>query len=212
MAETVVGSSVTANQLKDFFRQIADGSITGVHMQAVLEHRNPFKMSAVERITFKVTGTGLTAEKWIARLGFNGHKLSDSAHNILCASDYDARHRLEAGREYKIVLVRSTEIRKDSERTSANLKSLASREFGYQSVSDLKGEFALLIREKFANDELEQMGLTYIAVLHEPIVDHDGRPRALRSFSNADSFVGATCYDYEWGTLGAFAFLVSASD
>jgi len=38
----VAGSSVTASQLKDFFRQIDDGSIGHAHMQAILEHRNPF--------------------------------------------------------------------------------------------------------------------------------------------------------------------------
>jgi hypothetical protein len=41
-ANAVVGSSVTANQLKDLFRQIADGSLTGDHIQAFLEHRKPF--------------------------------------------------------------------------------------------------------------------------------------------------------------------------
>lgn len=39
----VGGSSVTALQLKDFFRQIADGSLTGDHVQAMLAHRNPFE-------------------------------------------------------------------------------------------------------------------------------------------------------------------------
>ncbi len=39
----VKGSSgVAAAQLKDLFRQIADGSLTGDHLQAFLERRNPF--------------------------------------------------------------------------------------------------------------------------------------------------------------------------
>jgi hypothetical protein len=38
----IEGSSVTALQLKDLFRQIADGSLTGDHVQAMLAHRNPF--------------------------------------------------------------------------------------------------------------------------------------------------------------------------
>lgn len=33
---------VSASQLKDFFRQIDDGSINGNHIQALLERRNPF--------------------------------------------------------------------------------------------------------------------------------------------------------------------------
>ncbi len=44
--KTVVGgSSVTANQLKDFFRQIADGSIGHDEMQAILERCNPLEVS-----------------------------------------------------------------------------------------------------------------------------------------------------------------------
>ena len=35
-------SLVTAAQMKDLWRQITDGSITGKHIQAFLEHRNPF--------------------------------------------------------------------------------------------------------------------------------------------------------------------------
>lgn len=39
----VEGSSVTALQLKDMFRQFADGSLNGEHVQAFIEHRNPFE-------------------------------------------------------------------------------------------------------------------------------------------------------------------------
>jgi len=35
-------SAVTASQLKDFFRQIADGSLNGEQVQAILERKNPF--------------------------------------------------------------------------------------------------------------------------------------------------------------------------
>jgi hypothetical protein len=45
--KVVAGSSVTASQLKDFFRQIDDGSINGIHMQAILEHRNPYDLDNV---------------------------------------------------------------------------------------------------------------------------------------------------------------------
>lgn len=40
----VEGSSVTAPQLSDFFRQIGDGSLSGYHLQALLDHRNPFEI------------------------------------------------------------------------------------------------------------------------------------------------------------------------
>ena len=44
----VVGrSNVSAFQLSDFFRQIGDGSLNGIHLQALLEHRNPFDLDSV---------------------------------------------------------------------------------------------------------------------------------------------------------------------
>ena len=44
----VEGLSVSAPQLKDLFRQIDDGSIGGRHIQALLEHRDPFAGPSME--------------------------------------------------------------------------------------------------------------------------------------------------------------------
>ena len=44
----VKGSSVSASQLKDLFRQIDDGSLGGRHIQALLEHRDPFAGPSME--------------------------------------------------------------------------------------------------------------------------------------------------------------------
>jgi len=39
----VAGSDVTASQLKDLFRQIEDGSVGRCHLQAFLDHQNPWR-------------------------------------------------------------------------------------------------------------------------------------------------------------------------
>lgn len=44
----VQGSTVSAPQLSDLFRQIGEGSINGIHMQAFLDRRNPFSLDAVK--------------------------------------------------------------------------------------------------------------------------------------------------------------------
>lgn len=54
----VEGSSVMASQLKDFFRQIDDGSITGPIVQAVLDHRNPFGAPAEEKRAQAISVSG----------------------------------------------------------------------------------------------------------------------------------------------------------
>lgn len=164
------------------------------------------------RLYFNVVGTGFESKHWPKRLKDGGHELSKWAADFLSKPDYDKKHRLEAGKSYKLALVLGTEIATDAERSTADLKTFACREIGEQATaSDLKGELALLIREKFTNAELEEMGLWYIAVLHEPIVDSDGYPRVLYSGRDDGSFVRADYDDpaLQWSDLGAFAFLAS---
>lgn len=160
---------------------------------------------------FTVMGTSLKSKEWQARLKTGGHKLSEYGADVLSKPDYDKNHRLEAGKTYKLGLVFGTEIAKDSKRTTANLQAHALREFGPQANEGLKGEFALLTREKFSNAELEAMGLWYIMVLHKPIVDSDGDPRVLSSNRHDGSYVGAfyVSPSDQWDVIGAFASLAS---
>ncbi len=53
MADKLVvsGSTVTVGQLKDFFRQMEDGSIGYEEVQALLERRNPFERTLRAAIT-----------------------------------------------------------------------------------------------------------------------------------------------------------------
>jgi hypothetical protein len=176
-----------------------------------LRKENPWDgATKKERITFTVTGLGLTGTEWITRLEYNGHELSSWANNIITKPDYDQNHRLEAGKEYKVTLVFGKEIKKDKDRSTANLKAIAIRELGEQAVTDLKGELALLIRERFSNLELEAMGVGYIAVLHEPIIDSGGGVDVLNSGRNGNkSLVNADDGGRPsrlWNYIGAFAF------
>ncbi|OHA23928.1 MAG: hypothetical protein A3B11_00320 [Candidatus Taylorbacteria bacterium RIFCSPLOWO2_01_FULL_44_26] len=43
----VGGSTVSASQMKDFWRQIDDGSINGINFQRFLDHQDPFALEAV---------------------------------------------------------------------------------------------------------------------------------------------------------------------
>lgn len=45
----VDGSNISAGQMKDFWRQVADGSITGEMFQSFLERRNPFEEKSVAK-------------------------------------------------------------------------------------------------------------------------------------------------------------------
>ncbi|MEI6352540.1 MAG: hypothetical protein WCO35_01230 [Candidatus Nomurabacteria bacterium] len=104
---------------------------------------------------------------------------------------------------------------KDFKFTDENLKTFSIKEFGESSVSELKGELALLIREKFSNEELEEMGLAYIAVLHKPIISFsvDNSAGTLRSGQNIGYSLIDSYYDIRYDDWvidrGSFAFLVN---
>ena len=46
----VDGSNISAGQMKDFWRQVADGSITGEMFRSFLERRNPFEEKPVAKL------------------------------------------------------------------------------------------------------------------------------------------------------------------
>ncbi len=164
------------------------------------------------RATFTVVGTGLTGIEWIARLEASGHKVTDWAEDILSQPDYDQNHRLEAGKIETFALVLGLEIPKDSDRTTSTLQAIGVRDYGPQAVSDLRGELALLIREKFSIADLNEIDVGYIAVLHKPILDSDGYPGVLFAYRlDDDSWVDANYGfpSHQWHAYGAFPVLAS---
>lgn len=162
-AKTVVaGSTVSASQLKDLFRQIDDGSINGRIMQAVLEHRNPWGVPT----SFKVVSDGRTGVDFIADLEGSQYKLGGFARDML-------RKPLiwTKGKTYKLVVIKGEEFEHDDRRTS-KIRAEAEKR-GYLTPP---AEVAPLLRELISNEEIEMMGLFGLAVMHEPITILCGGP------------------------------------
>ena len=64
----------------------------------------------------------------------------------------------------------------------------------------------------FTDEEIEAMGLTWIAAMHEPINDSDGRPSLLLAGCNDCGTWLSVCFgspDYMWTRDSGFAFVVS---
>jgi hypothetical protein len=153
-----------------------------------------------------ITGRALTGTEEVARLESAGFRVDDYARQILTNGDYDNNHRLEAGKQYQVVLVPGKEI--TGFRTTKKLKDYAAK-FGYVVP---KAGFVSLIRETISDEKMKEMGIWYIAALHEPIKDVDGTPSVLGSDRNGDGRLINAHWDipaYEWfGDDAAFAFLV----
>ena len=213
----VVGSSgVTAPQLKDFFRQIEDGSLGHYQIQAMLEHRNPFAFERNEHghVIIAFTGLDLTGAQEVERLASGGYRAGGYAKSCFTSTakdSYDANHRLVAGQSYKLSLVLGKEIKKDSDRTTANLRKLGMEKYGYGKPL---GGHIPRTRETISDGQMEEMEIQYIASLHDPITDADGDPDVLSARRFGGGLWVYTCWDdpgRQWSVDGAFAFPVPAS-
>lgn len=153
-----------------------------------------------------ITGLALTGVEEIARLKSAGFRIGDYARQILTSDDYNNNHRLEAGKQYQIVLVPGKEV--TSNRTTANLKAYA-KKFGYLIP---KAGIVPRIRETISDKQMEEMEIWYIAGLHDSIKDSDGNPLVLSSYRGGGGLwldADWDCPESSWGDDGAFAFLVS---
>ncbi len=197
-AKTVVaGSTVSASQLKDLFRQIDDGSINGRIMQAVLEHRNPWEIPT----GFEVTSDGRTGEQFIATLKKAKYNVGDYAMNIMRKPEFVSTN----GKTYKLVVIKGEEF-EDDDRTTSKICAEAQRR-GYLTPS---AEVAPLLREMVSDEEIERMGLWALIVMHEPITGSLGDPGVLGVSRRGGGRWLLTCSGrpgFRWGRGAGFVFL-----
>lgn len=154
-----------------------------------------------------LTTNGLTGKQWIKRFKDNGYNISHWAKEIILSPEFE-KSRLPKGTEIHIELVKGADV--SEPRTTDAIKNLA-RGKGWQVPTP---EVALLIREAVSDEEMEQLGIWYIATLHDPIEDSDGSPGVLSAFRlDGGRWVYASWASpgRQWDTIGAFAFSVPAS-
>jgi len=154
-------------------------------------------------IHFSVTSDGATGEDWIMRLSSSGYRVGDHAKGLLRSPDF----KPTSGVMTEVAVLRS-EIFNDKNRTTEKVVA----EAGKRMLSKPNAELSCLIREKFTNEEVEAMGLVWIAAMHEPIKDSVGDPcllevNRLDGDSSLSSFLSK--HDSYWAVDGGFAFVVS---
>lgn len=157
-------------------------------------------------IYFIVTSDGTTGEQWITRLKSSIFCLDDRTKNVLLSKNFEP---ISSGVTYKIAVLKG-EIFSDNKRITENIREDA-RNRGFVTPNP---EIACLIREKFSDEELEDMGLIWIVVMHNPIEDSDGDPGLLGAYrALIGPWLGAACDypDIKWKRSSCFAFVVSQS-
>lgn len=156
-------------------------------------------------IYFTVTSGGTTGAEWIDRLKKKDYSIgSDYALSVLTADDF----RPTAGITTEVAVLK--DMHNEGE-------CLCSNETIRKAAKDLNletpnAELACLICEKFTNDEIRQMGLRQIVVMHSPINDTDDYPRLLTIISDGRN----RFLEVSWGKVRdrqryehGFAFTVS---
>jgi len=156
----------------------------------------------------EVTGRALTGAAEIQLQSEQNFRVGDYARQCFLSTNpdsYDAKHRLEDGKIYRLAIVHGREVKMN--RTTANLRAYA-QQFGYQKP--LAGHIPR-IRESVTDQQMEQMNIWYIAGLHDPIADSVGVPDVLVAYRGG----GGSWLDAAWGRpalgwddRGAFAFVV----
>ncbi len=153
-------------------------------------------------IYFSVTSDGTTGEGWIRRLENNGFLVGGHAKQSLCSPKFKPTNGVTTE-----VGVICGSIFEDDDRIARTIRGeAANRKFRRP-----KAELSCLIREKFTDEEIEAMGLSYINVMHEPIKNLEGILTLLQVScqGNGELMAGSGSPDFKWIRGGGFAFAVS---
>lgn len=151
-------------------------------------------------IYFSVTSDGTTGEEWIARLEKKGYHVSVYTKILLRSGDF----KPTSGNTTAIAVLKGV-IFKDVDRITKKIRAEAER----RKLTKPNVEVACLIREMFTDKEIEDMGLSWIVTMHEPIEDSTGALSLLRSYRYGNgSCLYPRCDDPDgyWDSDGGFAF------
>jgi hypothetical protein len=121
-------------------------------------------------IYFSVTSDGTTGEEWITRLVAKGFRVGDYAKQVLRSSSF----KPTTGVITEVAVLKGV-LWNDNDRITSKIRVEAKA----RKLRMPSAEVALLIREKFTDEELAAMGLWGIVVMHEPVKNSDGYPDLL---------------------------------
>ena len=154
-------------------------------------------------IYFSVIPDGTTGEEWIKRLENKGFRISDYAKQVLRSPDF----KPTSGVTTEIAVLKGM-LFADNDRITKKIRA----EAGKRKLMKPNAETAIIIREKFTDEELKAMGLWWIVVMHEPIKDSVGDPYLLDAYRFGHGRWLGACYGSpggRWLRGCGFAFAVS---
>ncbi len=154
-------------------------------------------------IYFMLVSNGKTGDEWITH--FEGKKLSvgNYAQSVLRHKNFKPT---KVGTVHHIAILKG-ELFSDGDRITKNIRAEAKK----RKMTDPHAEVACLIRDNFSDKEIEEMGLSWIITMHEPIPDSDGVLNLLgtRQYDDFRLFACNSHPDHSWHRGNEFAFVVA---
>jgi len=154
-------------------------------------------------IYLSVVSDGTTGPEWIKRLEGKKYNLSKWVKDLLRSSDFMPT----TGVKYELAVLKGR-LFEESKRVTEEIRAEAKR----RGLSTPNAEVACLIREKFSDKEIEEMGLWWIVTMHKPIRDSGGGLcllHAVRGDFGRRLGAGYGNPGSEWDRRGGFVFAVS---
>ncbi len=153
-------------------------------------------------IYFSVTSNGKTGQEWMDYFKTKKIVVGDWAKQLLESPDFQPTN----GVTTEIAVLKGM-LFNDSDRVTKNIRNEADR----RGWSKPNAEVACLIRDMFTDEELKTMGLYWIVVMHEPILDSGGNPNLFSADRSDGSYLGAYYGkpDDRWNPDNGFAFAIS---
>lgn len=157
-------------------------------------------------IYFTVTSDGATGEQWVGRLKKDGYFLDRKTDSILCSPSF-----CHTNNATYVVAVFKGYLFTDSRRTDQRIREDAKGRMDWLSTPSI--ELACLIREKFSDREIRQMGLEGgIFVMNQPIIEASGEESLfiLGEYYDGKSdclYAGSHEHSQEYADWCGFAFV-----
>ena len=205
MSTEFASAGLTAGQLNAVVKKLGGPEMALRFLRGELSVSEPICSWREEDgvIYFSVTSDGTTGEGWITRLEGKGFRVGKYAEQVLRMPSFKPTN----GVTTEVAVLKSM-LFEDDDRITKKIREEADK----RKLSKPNAELACLIREKFTDKEIEQMGLVWIVAMHEPIDDAGGGPRLLSAYRSDVGRWLLTCCggpDSWWDRGHGFAFAVS---
>lgn len=202
MSKEFAAADITLGQMNAIIKKLGgkDGALKLLRGELLVS--GPFCSWREEDgvVYFSVTSDGTTGPQWVTRLRKKGW-VNENARSVLCSKDF----KPTCGVTTEVAVLKG-KLFKDRQRITKNIRKVAEE----RKLVIPNAEIACLIREKFTDEEIKAMGLTWIVAMHDPIKDSNDDPLLLEvSRVGVGSSLDASCEKFLVHCETGYAFAVS---